>query len=304
MCLHVAFVLKMKFYFHLMKLLLGLNMILRLIAKYTLLIILLFFIPNKINGQPALPNMSAVIENNSIKLVWFCKYDSVKSIAVKHSTDSSTNYTIIGYVKKTELGFQSYIDEHPNIGRNFYKVTLEFSSSLKWTSNMIGIHFVENSLKKDSTNIKHLESNFKKESDFNSKEQKYIQKQTTITPDTLIKKSLLENNVIKKPTIKYESRIAINFIDTICVNPSQYIIPRYLITDSVGEININLPEDINSHIYTMKFYNENKQKIYDIVKFNTAKLIMDKRNFRNSGLYMFLLKKDGLELERGYFNIE
>ncbi len=294
----------MKFYFHLMKLLLGLNMILRLSAKYILIISFLFFLINKTEAQPALPNINAIIENDNVKLVWFCKFDSVKSIAVKHSIDSTSNYTIIGYVKKTEQGFQSYIDENPIIGRNFYKVTLEFNTSIKWTSNMIGINFVENLLKNDTTTILHLESNFKKESDFNSKEQKYTQKQITPTPDTLNKQRLVGNNVKNNLIIKYESRIAVNFIDTICVNPSQYIIPCYLITDTDGEININLPEDINSHIYSMKLYNENKQKIYDIVKFNSTKILMDKRNFRNSGVYMFLLKKDGLELERGYFNIE
>jgi hypothetical protein len=66
---------------------------------------------------------------------------------------------------------------------------------------------------------------------------------------------------------------------------------------------MELPEDlVNSH-YAVRFYDIQNNPIVDVPRLNTAKLMLDRRNFRKRGAYKFILRKDGLELERGWVNV-
>src|SRR6185312_6395232 len=79
---------------------------------------------------------------------------------------------------------------------------------------------------------------------------------------------------------------------------------RYIFADNVtGHIRIELPEDVATAHYSVRFLDAQNNAVVEIARVNAMKLILDRRNFRKRGSYKFILKKDGLELERGYINV-
>ena len=99
-------------------------------------------------------------------------------------------------------------------------------------------------------------------------------------------------------------KLSIHFRDEPATNSATTIRSKYVLSDpATGHIKMTLPDDINSHHYSVKFYDNENHMVVEIPKINTARIILDKRNFQKKGMYKFTLKKDGLELETGYVNI-
>jgi len=72
---------------------------------------------------------------------------------------------------------------------------------------------------------------------------------------------------------------------------------------TTGHIIIDLPNDVATHHYSVKFYDDKNEMITEIPKINTPKIIVDKRNFQKKGMYKFKLRRDLVELETGYLII-
>ena len=86
---------------------------------------------------------------------------------------------------------------------------------------------------------------------------------------------------------------------------TDFITSRFIFTDSVtGHIDMFLPDDVKTHHYSVKFYDAQNHVIIDLPRINTAKIIIDKRNFQHEGMYKFILRRDVTEFERGYIEIE
>ncbi len=86
---------------------------------------------------------------------------------------------------------------------------------------------------------------------------------------------------------------------------TDFITSRFIFTDSVtGHIDMFLPDDVKTHHYSVKFYDAQNHVIIDLPRVNTAKIIIDKRNFQHEGMYKFILRRDVTEFERGYIEIE
>ena len=67
---------------------------------------------------------------------------------------------------------------------------------------------------------------------------------------------------------------------------------------------MNLPADVSTHHYSVKFYNEKGNMIFEVPKINAQNIIIDKRNFQKRGVYKFVLRRDVVELESGYVVVE
>ncbi len=88
-------------------------------------------------------------------------------------------------------------------------------------------------------------------------------------------------------------------------NSVTFVKSRFIFTDSeTGHVDMFLPDDVKSHHYSVKFYDEKGHDIIDIPKVNTSKIIIDKRNFQRSGTYKFVIRRDVTEFERGYITID
>ncbi len=99
-------------------------------------------------------------------------------------------------------------------------------------------------------------------------------------------------------------KIKLKFSDDMNINESAEVKSKYISMDPVtGHVRINLPDDITTHNYSIKFYDKEKHMVIEVPKLNAPKIILDKRNFQKKGQYKFTIKKDILELESGYINI-
>ena len=105
------------------------------------------------------------------------------------------------------------------------------------------------------------------------------------------------------PVVQHQRKITVTFEDP-GENSTSFIKSRFIFTDPVtGHVNMELPDDVKQHHYSVKFYDEQNHAVIDVPKINTAKIIIDKRNFQHKGVYKFILRKDVTELEQGYIEI-
>lgn len=235
-------------------------------------------------AQPVLPNITGTAEGGVVLLSWACQYDGVKAIAVKRSSDSVVNFKIIGYVKNTAKGIQAFADGHPQVGTNYYRLNVVFKSGLNWSSNHCRI-FV------DSEQIL-----ARKRVPINDSLQRFI-----IVHDTLPQPGLttIPMGSIEPPMPK----IKLVFPEQ-DMEDASFIKSEYLAVNPLnGHLVITLPDDFGKHTYSIKFYSQGVKLVMEIPELKQAKTILDKRNFQRKGKYRFVLKKDGMELESGYINI-
>jgi hypothetical protein len=109
------------------------NVLKRIVA----VLVLLFSIHEVSFAQPDLPAISAITEGGLTVLSWNNPYESgLKSIAVQRSADSNYNFATIGYVTSLKKGVQSFVDAHPMVGKNWYRLVILFTSDMEWRSNL------------------------------------------------------------------------------------------------------------------------------------------------------------------------
>lgn len=325
---------------------------------FRILFILVFlFGALDVAAQPTLPDIAGSAKNGIVILSWVCQYNGIKSITVLRSSDSINNYTVIGHVKKRDKGVEAFVDGHPVAGKNYYKLSIIFSSGLSWSSNHCSLYIDRASLNPSSMGLPENDSlqkfivtegitnpgskdsitksitNIQNGSLKNSvpapdsakepKRSKKIEPDLQVSkpqPDSLSKKT--EPGLKVKVSFEMDSvgivsgmhasadatlprkRITVTFEDP-GVNSVTFIKSRYIFTDPVsGHVNLDLPDDVKSHHYSLKFYNEHDHVIMEVPKINASKIIIDKRNFQHPGVYKFIILKDVTELERGYIEIK
>ena len=253
-------------------------------------------------AQPSLPDISATADKGIVVLTWNCQYNAVKSISVLRSADSTGNFTIIGSVKKMDKGTQAFVDGQPAKGKNFYKLSIVFSSGLAWTSNRAGVLVEEPPLGSTAgilPSTDSLKQIVSRESNWQTKVQ-----QSRVNGEPAKSQSITDQPVISLSESTTNSAITqhrvIKFDDP---DPDQpiFIKSRYVYADAVsGHINVTLPDDVKQHHYAIRFYDLQKRLVAEIPKVNTAIFILDKRNFPRKGVYKFVLRRDVVELENGY----
>lgn len=114
----------------------------------------------------------------------------------------------------------------------------------------------------------------------------------------------IKEEVKKEAPVAPRQKIAIRFSDDMNVNEAADIKSKYIFNDAIsGHVTMNLPEDISTHHYSIKFYDKEGHAVIEIPRINTSKIILDKRNFQKKGQYKFVLRRDVVELESGYINI-
>jgi hypothetical protein len=286
-------------------------------------------------AQPVLPDMAGITDKGVNILTWTCQYNGIKSIAVQRSSDSLVNFSTVGYVKNLQKGVQVFADGHPKPGKNYYELLIVFSSDLSWTSNRIKMYVDSSVIRNQRVRLpsndslqKYLTTTSRSNADGktmaetpgNADGSTYTpynglvnpkKKRTVIvvgTKDEGVVTSL-DSSVFKvvehnDSLSKKQPKITISLVaDATELNPFNYVKSEYVFTDDLsGNINITLPE-VKNHAYTMKVYNAKNNMVMDIPRFSASPVIMDKRNFRESGLYKFILKKDNREFETGLVSV-
>ena len=292
-------------------------------------------------AQPSLPDFTGNVDKGVIVLSWKCQYNGVKSITVLRSADGLTNYSVIGNVENLEKGMQVFVDGHPAPGKNCYKLGIIFTSGLKWSSNSYCRNIEKSELESSSKlpsndSIQKLivtqdipenkrpgtaNPAWQKNSTLNAGEdtgssyepmesaRKYppakpadppkvtvtFRDDTAHTNKNATAQSDIQPNGGKKIILSFEEPDETS---------SHLVRSRFLSTDAItGHIIMNLPDDVASHHYSIKFFDDKNNMITEVPRINVPKVIIDKRNFQRRGTYKFKLHRDGIELETGYISI-
>jgi hypothetical protein len=254
-----------------------------------------------------LPDMIGTTENGVNVLYWTSQYDGIKSIAVQRSSDSVMNFATIGYVKSLKKGEQTFTDEHPMPGDNYYQLTIVFNSNLNWNSNIY-------KLTVDSAEILKARSAAVPVRDttvnFTNRPQPVAGAQpgaSTPAPETgngTEKGKIAVNNTnpakpkpeAPKPSLPAPKKEP-------DVDPSHYLKSQYVFSNPfTGHVNIEIP-DAQAHVYSIQFFDSKNRKILEVPKIPAAAIVMDKRNFQHKGTYRFELMRNKEKVETGYVTI-
>jgi len=285
---------------------------------HILLVFFLSFFGLNAIAQPTLPDFTGNEDKGVIVLSWNCQYSGIKSIAVLRSADGLSKYTVIGYVENVEKGLQVFVDGHPEPGKNCYKLGIVFLSGVKWSSNSY------------CRNVEKIQLQISSTLPSNDSIQKLIVTQNIpkpiqpAPPESAKKQASSPPEAPEKVSVSFGDDIAHSTAKTPLQNdiqalPRKKIIlsfeepdeksatlvkSRYVCTDAVtGHVIIDLPGDVATHHYSVKFYDSKNELLTEIPRINSSKIIVDKRNFQRKGIYKFKLHRDVVELETGYIMI-
>lgn len=218
---------------------------------------------------PTLPDFNAVTKDGINILSFINPYENgVKLITVQRSADSNYNFTTIGTVPKTAKGAAAFVDPHPMVGKNWYRIVLEFSSGIDFKSNLKSLYL-------DSA---------------------------TIAKQKLIPTSSEELQKVINQSTSESTKQIVNTVEK-QAQAVTYPKSRYVYTNPFsGNINIELPDALSTN-YSIEFYDAAQKKVLTIPRVNEKMIILDKRNFNQLGLYQFTIFKERKEFEKGYITI-
>ncbi len=220
-------------------------------------------------AQPQLPSVNIQTKNGINVLSWTNPYTSnVASVTVQRSADSNYNFTTIGVVKDIATAVQSYADLRPLAGTNWYKVVVTFKSDIDWKSNVYKAVV-------DSADI--------------------AKRGAILSNDSI--QTIVNKVVEESGNVDFE-KINTN-LKTVTYPTSQYIYTNPF----TGNISIELP-DVRKHNYSVVFMDLNGKEMMKIPRVREVEIILDKRNFQNSGTYRFVVFDNSTEeIEKGYITI-
>ncbi|MBL7692250.1 MAG: hypothetical protein JNM41_11700 [Flavipsychrobacter sp.] len=225
-------------------------------------------------GQPLLPGIGCACGEGGVEVTWQCQYDGVKHITVNRSFDSLGRFEKVGRLDVPVKGTQRYFDRDSRAGNRYYRLSIEFNSGLVWQSNMCRIVV-------DTTCVLRRSAS-----------------KTALVKDTAEQGG--ERNVVSVVSMK---RIVLpRPIDNIA--EPLFVIPVHVgVQKNTGHVFVKLPPDPNGARHSIYFYDLQGVAIVGIADLRADYVLIEKRNFQHRGVYKFLLKKDGSELESGYITV-
>ncbi len=109
-----------------------------MIKTFSGFLLLFFFLTYPSYAQPTLPELQIQKEQGTIILSWINPYTTgIKAVEIERTTSEYGDFTLIGRINKLEKESQTFVDAHPLLGENFYRVKVTFSSNVEWLSNTI-----------------------------------------------------------------------------------------------------------------------------------------------------------------------
>ncbi len=274
-------------------------------------------------AQPTLPDIAGSADKGVVILSWVSQYAGIKSITVLRSQDSTSINQKIGSVQLQDKGVQAFADAHPAAGKNFYKLSIVFKSGLVWSSNRTSVYVDKATLEQSKTELPANDSiqhfvitetmtdtgrhntgenkttpNVASAADTARKHKVLIS--FDVDPNTISTQSFASNG---NTAIPVKKKITVAFDDQTSSAGTE-VVSRFIFSDKTsGHVHMNLPDDVGTHHYSVKFYNDKNIMIFEVPKINAQNIIIDKRNFQKRGTYRFVLRRDVVELESGYVRV-
>ena len=224
-------------------------------------------------GQPMLPGMSCKCGGGRVELAWQCQYDGVRQIAVSRSFDSLGRFDIIGRLESPVKGAQHYFDTDPRAGNRYYKLGVEFNSGLVWQSNVCKM-IVDT------------------ECAFTASGNDEIIVRDTAGPVANNQLSILSLKRIVLP------RPIDNITEPLFVTPIHVGVQK-----NTGHVFVKLSPSMNSEKRSIDFYDKHGLVVVSVAELTVDYVLIEKRSFQHRGVYKFVLRINGSELETGYITV-
>lgn len=216
---------------------------------------------------PTLPDIAGATKDGINILSYNNPYNTgVKSILVQRSNDSVQNFTEIGSVPKLGAGVANFIDPLPQPGYNYYRLSIQFTSGIEFKTNLIGISV-------DSAAIAN-----RKQLPAGESLQKLVNNSENIDSTAVL-------NKVKQ-------------VETVAYPKSKYVFTNPF----SGHINIELIDALTQK-YDIIFYSLDNKEVLKIKRLSDPNIILDKRNFKKTGVYKFVLNKNTSEFDKGFITI-
>jgi len=260
--------------------------------KYIFLI--LFFCVSAlqyVSAQEVLPGITVKDYSGKIVVSWQNAYNvPVTNISIQRSFDSTRNFSTIGTVLNPQNLENGFADDNPPYNKMYYRVFISFEGgSYLFSSTVRPVK--DPPIVKRETSMANVEITASTPVDT-----------TVVKNDIGIKpaKPILQTN----PLIDSITKLPIKR-DPVVVrtDPESFPYPSLrLYTGKENNLVIHLP-DAAVKKYTVKFFDENNNFLFELTKLKEEYLVVEKVNFVHSGWFRFELSESGKLLEKNKFYI-
>ncbi|MBI3883176.1 MAG: hypothetical protein HY305_02910 [Sphingobacteriales bacterium] len=251
------------------------------------LLVFIFFLTVFISkgfAQDSLPHITVKNFSGKIIVSWKNKYTvNITNINIQRSYDSLKNFSTIGSVLNPMNADNGFVDAKPPYLRMYYRVFVSFeggkylfSPSLRAAKEIIVISDADTATDKpDFKRIDTIANTIKDKVDTGAK------KTTPGTRNDAVKKDTL---IVKKPAIKIEV-------------PPGFVSSKNIYIGRDNNIILNFPL-ATTRKYTIKFFDENDNPVFELNKIHESYLILEKVNFKRGGWYKYHLYDNGILLDK------
>jgi hypothetical protein len=278
-------------------------------------------------AQEVLPNFTVVTKGNKKVIIsWTNNYPVVKQISIQRSKDSTRGFTSILSVADPTAQQNGIVDAKAPDEKHFYRLFIVqdsgkfvFSKSKRpfldtskvvvnkpqqATENAPRVIITEKVTPKQAEEIKEKLQPADAAPVVKAPEPEkffFIKKRDTLVA-TINAKELkkFRDSVVSKT----KDTIAFAGGDTILLKPfvpKEIFKPsKFVYTEKDGNIRVNVP-GVPLHHYSIKFFDEKSDFLFDITEVKEPVVLIDKVNFLRSGWYKFELYEDGKLKEKHKF---
>jgi hypothetical protein len=222
-----------------------------------------------LSAQDTLPKFSVKnVGNNRIIISWTNNYQAVKQIGIQRSADSLKNYKTILSVPDPMNKQNGYADTKAPSDNMFYRLFIVLDGSMfQFTKSKRPL----------------IDS-----AQFKTQEQK-----KNIDPFSVD---------VNRPVKSFDSTLKVNGLGS-RNKPAIWVPSIYVYTARDGNIHLNLPE-ADSKKYSVKFYDEGDNFLFEVKDLKEPSLVLDKTNFYHAGWFKFELFAGDKLKEKNKFYIE
>jgi hypothetical protein len=248
-----------------------------------LFVFILFALPAA--AQDTLPSITVKNMGGQIVVSWTNNYKQpIANISIQRSYDSLKNYTTIGAVLNPQNIENGYADERPPYNKMYYRVFVSFE----------GGNYLFSQVTRPVKNITAtLAKNNVPGSDADSSNTNpYLVKDNWIAKPALDNKNKPSGGILPKGQIPN-----VNNNTEIITYPS-----RRIFTAKDNNVVITL-SNTASKKYTVKFYTENDEFLFELTKITEDFLIIEKVNFTHAGWFHFDVYESGKLIEKNKFYV-
>lgn len=291
-----------------------------------LLILLICTLFTTSHAQEVLPDFTVVTKGNKkIIISWTNNYPVVKQISIQRSKDSLRGFTSILSVADPTAQQNGIVDAKAPDEKQFYRLFIvqdsgKFVFSKSKRPLLDTSKVVVNKPQQNADNTPRVIITEK----VTPKQAEEIKEklETTHTPVVKVpepekfffikKRDTLVATINQKELKKFRDSVVTKTKDTIAFAggdtillkpfvPKEIFKPsKFVYTEKDGNIRVNVP-GVPIHHYSIKFFDEKNNFIFDVTEVKEPIVLIDKVNFLRSGWYKFELYEDGKLKEKHKF---